>query len=64
MAGREQPGFHHLGLEGEADPKAGQQQVARVPVEDGGHGGVGRQEHEQDHQRVGHVASVESHGRR
>ena len=56
---QDQPGLEHLGLEGQADPDAGDDEGLQAAGREGGSGGVGR-EHEQEHeQRVRDVAPVE-----
>ena len=42
--GDDDPGLEHLGLEGQADPDAGEQQCAEVAAQEGTRGGVGSQD--------------------
>ena len=62
--GQHQPGLDHFGLEGQAHPDAGQHDAPPAAAEDGGHGRVGRQDQQQDHERVGDVAPIQRHGGR
>ena len=67
------PGLDHLGLEGQPDPDASQDQPTRGPAQSAeapgracdcrGHR-VGRQHQQQDHQRVGDVPTVQGDGGR
>ena len=57
--GDDDPGLEHLGLEGQADPDAGQEQCAQAPAQEGAGGGVGGQDEQQDEQGIGDVAPIQ-----